>query len=207
MKLIIKVCGMTQATNIREVESLGVDWMGFIFHPRSPRYVGERPGYLPRKAKRVGVFVNDSLEHIRQRREEFGLHLIQLHGDEPPAFCREVQALGVGVIKAIPVAGPCDLEATLSYEGSCDYLLFDTKTQQRGGSGIPFDWQLLQAYQGRTPFLLSGGIGPDSLQALRHLQHPQWAGIDLNSRFESTPGLKEPSLLNNFLNELKNLII
>lgn len=203
--LIIKVCGMTQGDNILTVEALGVDWLGFIFFDRSPRCVRQKPNRMPQRAKRVGVFVNASLEEIRTRIGEYGLHYVQLHGDESPSFCLEVQALGVGVIKAFPLSEAVDLEATMPYEGCCNYYLFDTKTaQQRGGSGMRFNWQLLDAYRGANPFLLSGGIGPESLDALRRFEHPLWAGIDLNSRFESAPGVKALPLLAPFIHNLKS---
>lgn len=203
--LIIKVCGMTLGDNIRDIEALGVDWLGFIFFDRSPRCVRQKPSLMPQRAKRVGVFVNAPLEEIRARIREYSLHYVQLHGDESPSFCLEVQALGVGVIKAFPLSEAVDLEATMPYEGCCNYYLFDTKTaQQRGGSGMRFNWQLLDAYRGATPFLLGGGIGPESLDALQHFEHPLWAGIDLNSRFESAPGVKALPLLAPFIHNLKS---
>lgn len=206
--MITKVCGMTQGDNIRAVEELGVDWLGFIFYLCSPRHVTQMPDYMPQKAKRVGVFVNAPLEEIRSHILEYGLHLVQLHGDESPAFCTEVQSLGVGVIKAFSISGTEDIKATLAYEGSCNYYLFDTKTKHlRGGSGARFNWQLLDDYRGTTPFLLSGGIGPESLSALRSFKHPLCVGIDLNSRFESSPGVKAIYLLKSFINNLKNFVL
>lgn len=204
MKIIIKVCGMTQGDNIQAVEALGVDWMGFIFYDRSPRHVVKRPCFMPQRAQRVGVFVNAPIEDIRCQIEAYGLHYVQLHGDESPLFCSEVASWGVGVIKAFSLSEASDLAATRCYEGCCSYYLFDTKTQHlRGGSGTMFNWQLLAAYDGATPFLLSGGIGPEQIGALRSFQHALWAGIDLNSRFESAPGVKDVALLQAFINELK----
>lgn len=202
---LIKVCGMTQAENIRAVEALGVDWMGFIFYPRSPRFIDQCPSYLPTQARRVGVFVNASLEEISRRIHQFGLQSVQLHGDEEPAFCRKVGNLGVEVIKAFSIRSEADIEATQTYEGRCHYLLFDTPTAGRGGSGVAFDWRLLSTYRGQTPFLLSGGISPESVEALRLFSHPQWAGIDLNSRFESAPGVKSIPLLAPFIQEVRKL--
>lgn len=204
MQTIIKVCGMTQSDNIQAVETLGVDWMGFIFYNRSPRCVVQKPCIMPQRAQRVGVFVNATLEDIALHIKTYGLHYVQLHGDESPHFCHMVAALDVGVIKAFSLAEAHDLEATRCYEGCCSYYLFDTKTKLlRGGSGAMFNWQLLTAYDGTTPFLLSGGIGPEQIEALRTFHHPQWAGIDLNSRFESSPGVKDVALLQTFINELK----
>ena len=204
MQWIIKVCGMTQGENIRSVEELGVDWIGLIFFSRSPRCVMQKPHFMPLRAKRVGVFVNASLEEIRARIQQYGLHLVQLHGDESPQLCAAIQQLGVGVIKAFSIGSSEDIAATKPYEGCCNYFLFDTKTTQlRGGSGAQFDWQLLTDYRGTIPFLLSGGIGPESLEALRRFKHPQCAGLDLNSRFESSPGVKAIPLLAPFIHKLK----
>ncbi len=198
--MIIKVCGMTEAENIRRVEALGVDWMGFIFYPRSKRYVAAPPSYLPQRALRVGVFVNAPMTEILQKIKDFGLDFVQLHGSETPDFCAEVKKSGVKVIKAIHVNSAADLSG-LDY--SADYLLFETPSDAFGGSGRHFDWSLLTDYNGTVPFLLSGGIGPDDFDAINELKHPLFAGIDLNSRFESEPGIKQPELLEAFLANLK----
>lgn len=197
--MIIKVCGMTIAENIREVEALGVDWLGFIFHPGSKRYVGALPLYLPQHAHRVGVFVNAPPDEILLKIKDFGLDFVQLHGSESPQFCAEVKKSGVKVIKAIRVGDASDLT---NLDFPVDYLLFETPTEAFGGSGRHFDWSLLDRYTGSVPFLLSGGIGPDDAPAIRNISHPMFAGIDLNSRFESEPGIKEPGLLASFLAKL-----
>lgn len=197
--MIVKVCGMTKAENIREVEAMGVDWLGFIFYPGSKRYVAAPPLYLPQQARRVGVFVNAPLPEILLKIKEFGLDFIQLHGSESPEFCAEVKKSGVKVIKAIHAGDASDL-SNLDYP--VDYLLFETPTEAFGGSGRHFDWSLLDHYSGSIPFLLSGGIGPDDAPAIRNISHPMFAGIDLNSRFESAPGIKEPGLLTSFLAKL-----
>lgn len=202
-QLIVKVCGMTQSDNIKEVEALGIDWMGFICFPPSPRCVTTLPDYLPRKCRRVGVFVNPTDEWIGQHTCSLGLEIIQFHGNESPEQCRFWQAKGYVIIKALPVATADDLQRTAAYEGYCDYLLFDTKTPLYGGSGASFDWQLLNAYTGSTPFLLSGGIGPENVDALLQFHHPRWAGVDLNSRFELSPGVKQVARLSPFIQALR----
>lgn len=204
--MIVKVCGMREPENIRAVEQAGADWMGFIFFTRSPRHVGQLPAYLPEHCRRVGVFVNESTEDIRLKAQASGLHFVQLHGKETPEQCRQLKAAGLGVIKVFSIAGRDDLQNTNSYEGVCDYFLFDTACPGHGGSGKTFDWDILQSYQGRTPFLLSGGIRPDSLAALRQFHHEQWAGIDLNSGFETAPGLKDAASLQLFIEQLKQNI-
>lgn len=205
MSLLIKVCGMTEAENIRRVEQLGVNMMGFIFYPKSPRCLCGMPGYLPSRARRVGVFVNESKENVLMYADRFGLDYLQLHGNESPAYCRSLRRAGMRLIKAFAVAQPRDLLAVSAYNGLCDYYLFDTKTPQYGGSGNRFDWNLLHRYDGPTPFLLSGGIHPYSAKAVREFHHPRLAGIDLNSRFETAPGIKDVERIEEFLNQITNL--
>lgn len=197
---LIKVCGMTDGENIRQTEELDVDMIGLIFYPKSPRYVKAPPSYLPYRSRRVGVFVDETEENIKAIARKYRLQYVQLHGNESPDECERLQrTAGVRIIKTIPVACEKDLDATRNYLGYCDYFLFDTKCRQYGGSGQPFDWHILEHYKGETPFLLSGGIGPDSVEALSKLDHPQLAGYDLNSRFELRPGIKDIELLKRFL--------
>jgi len=206
--MIIKVCGMKHSPNIRELDTARLaDWMGFIFHPESPRYVDARPSYLPRHSKRVGVFVNAQPVDILLRQQEYGLDLIQLHGHESPACCRQLRQLlgsGVGLMKMIPVSTAADLRQTSAYTGAVDYFLFETKTPGHGGSGQQFDWTLLHHYTGPTPFLLTGGIGPDDAGKLLAFSHPRLAGIDLNSRFETAPGQKDIQSLRKFIQSIKS---
>ena len=204
MNSIIKVCGMTEADNIRNIEQLGVDMIGFIFYPKSPRCLCEIPEYLPVQAKRVGVFVNESKENILMYADRFGLNYIQLHGNESPDYCRTLHSNGLRLIKAFSISHPKDLFDVSDYDGLCDYYLFDTKTPQFGGSGNQFDWNILHRYNGSTPFLLSGGINPYSAKAIKEFHHLRLAGIDLNSRFETAPGLKDVERIEMFLKELRN---
>ena len=201
--MIRKVCGMREAENIREVEALGIDWMGFIFWAHSPGNVAAKPDYLPARCKRVGVFVNAGLPFIKEKAQEFTLDIVQLHGHEDEDFIRQVrrELPALSVVKALNVAREEDLEQSRRYEGLCDCLLFDTKAEKVGGNGKSFDWDILRNYQGNTPFLLSGGIGPDDRERLRRFHHPKMAGIDLNSRFEIRPALKDIHLLKSFLHE------
>lgn len=196
----VKVCGLREPSNIRAVDALGVDFVGFIFFPKSPRYVGEgfeMPSGL--RARKVGVFVNEDTAVIEEKAREFGLDYVQLHGNEAPRQVCELKSLGLGVIKAMSIASEENLSACCEFEGAVDYFLFDTICPGYGGSGAKFDWAVLKAYKGSTPFLLSGGIGPDdSLRVLCFDTHG-FTGIDLNSRFELSPGLKDIDALNNFL--------
>lgn len=200
---MIKVCGMREAENIRAVEDLGIDMMGFILYHKSARYVAEPPKYMPTKCKKVGVFVGADSKEILRQVERFGLDYVQLHSEETPELCRELKGRNIGVIKAISVAVAEDIKAADRYDGCCDYFVFDTKCEGYGGSGEVFDWGVLAAYDGATPFLLSGGLGDDCVDGLRHFDHPQMAGYDLNSRFESRPALKDIDRIKRFLNEIK----
>jgi phosphoribosylanthranilate isomerase len=201
--MIVKVCGMRDAENIREVEALGVDWMGFVFHRTSPRFVGELPDYLPQRAKRVGVFVDETEEQIMETVQLFRLNMVQLHGHETPDFCSRIRSKGLKVIKAINVQNTFSTEEVSFYEGACDYFLFDTKTPLPGGSGQKFDWSSLSAYRGTTPFLLSGGISPDDADRVEAFVHERCIGIDLNSRFETSPAYKDIHLLQSFIDKIK----
>ena len=204
--MIVKVCGMREAENIRAVEALGVDWMGFIFWEHSSRCVSQRPAYLPTRAKRVGVFVDESLDVVCQHVEAFGLDVVQLHGSESPAYLRDLRSscdARLLIVKAFSIATRDDLLLTSLYEGLADYFLFDTKAQLVGGNGRKFDWSVLAHYDGSTPFLRSGGIGPDDASRLSAFSHPRLAGIDLNSRFEISPALKNVELLKQFLYDIQ----
>lgn len=194
---------MREAENIHAIESLKIDFMGFIFYPKSPRYVKEKPDYLPVHCQRVGVFVNASKEEILNRAKDFDLDFVQLHGQESPAQCTELKAEGLQVIKAFPIGQDYDWKNTYMYKGVADHFLFDTAGPSYGGSGKRFDWEILKDYSGDTPFLLSGGIRPESLNDVLAFRHPQFRGVDLNSGFETSPGVKNVGLLNEFINHIK----
>jgi phosphoribosylanthranilate isomerase len=193
---------MREADNIREIERIGADMIGFVFYPKSLRYVEKVPEYLPQHAKRVGVFVNEKVETVQTTITRFGLHYVQLHGEESPEYCRLIRRSTIPVIKAFPISQEKDLQTVSMYEGLCDYYLFDTKCDGYGGSGKSFDWNILSEYKDRTPFLLSGGISIDSIEVWKYFKHPRLAGIDINSRFETTPGVKDVKSIKSFLNKL-----
>ena len=196
---------MREADNIREVEALGIDMMGFIFWPKSSRYVSQRPDYLPKRVKRVGVFVDEEPEQVRRLAGEYGLDYIQLHGHEMPeviSYLRTPALPHPRIIKAFNISTEEDLLQTKPYEGLVDYFLFDAKGKSVGGNGEKFNWDVLDAYQGNTPFLLSGGIGPDDAERVNAFYHPKCIGIDLNSRFELAPGLKDIAKLKEFISNL-----
>lgn len=195
--MLIKVCGLREAENIRAVEATGADWFGFIFYPKSPRFVDAVPGYLPRRGKRVGVFVHPRQEEVEQQVEQFGLHAVQFHGEADPALCRTFRSQGLTVIRALPATETL-AEETAPYQDCVDYFLFDTPTKQFGGSGRTYDWSVLRLYQGPVPFLLSGGLSPAALPDLKRFRHPYCAGYDLNSGFETAPAIKNAEAIKQF---------
>lgn len=208
--MTIKVCGMRDADNLRRVEQLGVEMIGFICWEKSSRYIASPPSYLPVSARRVGVFVNASPEFIIRQTQSFSFDYIQLHGDETPDDCHILlrllndKGIKAGLLKAIGIGTADDMKRTEDY-GFCQGFIFDTRCNDYGGSGRSFDWELLEHYQGKQPFLLSGGIGPASLQALTAFHHPRWAGVDLNSRFETEPGMKDITLLQSFISRIHHI--
>ncbi len=205
----IKVCGLREPGNIRKVAELGTDLLGFIFYRPSPRYAGDllRPSALrdlPLNTLKTGVFVNASMNDIRQIVDEYQLDYIQLHGNETPSFCGDLDRWGIPVIRAFRLFPGFDFASLRPYIPVTRYFLFDTLTDKFGGSGRHFDWDMLGSYELEHPFLLSGGIGPGDAESVSFLRHPQLAGIDLNSRFEKQPGVKDISLLKNFMKEIRN---
>lgn len=205
----IKVCGMKHPQNIEALGNLPVNFMGLIFYPKSARYAGNQDAdelniLLPDHIRKVGVFVNPELDELIEIAVEYQLHYVQFHGNESVEFVRKAkQALKpIKTIKAFNVACAADFEATEAYSGEVDYFLFDTKTDQHGGSGLKFDWEILNAYQGETPFFLSGGISPEDVETIKTLKHPKLFAVDINSKFELEPGLKDISKIENFTKEI-----
>ena len=198
-----KVCGMNFPDNVAAVDALGVDLLGFVFYPNSPRCVATPPEKLPpTRAKRVGVFVDQDEDEILSAVGRYGLDGVQLHGAESPDFCRRLRGSlppGTLLVKAVGVASSEDLTTALAYEEVADCLLFDTRCATHGGSGRRFDWSLLSRYRGNLPFLLSGGLGPGDEERVRSFRHPRCLGVDLNSRFELSPGVKDVAALARFL--------
>jgi len=219
----IKVCGMRDGKNIREVEALGVDYIGMIFWSGSPRNVTMVPthaGIIPDRSSlspltshhsplRVGVFVDEMPQSIITRVVNYQLDVVQMHGHESPTVIRNLRATidpdfrpGIQFWKAVSIASTDDLNACEQYFNCVDAFVFDTRCDSVGGSGRQFDWQLLEAYHGPVPFLLSGGIGPDDAARVKAFHHPQCIGIDLNSRFETAPAVKDVDLLRSFLQQV-----
>lgn len=198
----MKVCGMRDSGNIRQLLKLQPDYMGFIFYEKSKRFAPELDAELlndfPSETKKVGVFVNASLEEVKGKVDRYGLDLVQLHGDESVEYVGDLFAAGIRVIKVFSVGDSFDFEQLKPYKGLVDFFLFDTKGKERGGNGVTFDWELLKAYDQSVPFFLSGGIDNENISALESLKGMNIHAIDVNSKYEIAPGLKD-------IEELKKL--
>lgn len=207
----VKICGMRDAGNIKDIVELKPDYMGFIFYKPSPRScIGIDPdtiASIPKCIEPVMVSVDLTEDEILDAAGIYGFHTVQLHGNESPEMCRHLRSKGIKVIKAIGIHSAESLDTLNKYEGSVDLFLLDTSTRSKGGSGKKFDWNILNDYKANEPFILSGGIGPDDAETILALKHPKFLGIDLNSRFEISPGIKNAPLLDSFLSSLRSHFI
>jgi len=199
----IKVCGMKYPGNIKAVLSLGIDFMGFIFYPKSVRYFeGDLSGIDFKQTKKVGVFVDEEIKKLLQIARKYGLDYLQLHGKESPEYVRKLKKEGYEVIKVFSVGKDFDFGVCRSYMADADMFLFDTKGKLPGGNGEQFDWRILEKYDLNKPFLLSGGIGLEHAFQVKNFKHPQCVGVDVNSGFEIEPGLKNVVKLTGFIRQL-----
>jgi phosphoribosylanthranilate isomerase len=200
----IKICGMKFPENILEVGVLLPDFIGFIFWEKSSRFFdGEMPR-LPKSIKKVGVFVNESLEIVVTKIKKYKLDCIQLHGEESVEFCQNLKETPIEIIKVFSIKDNFNFEVLKEFESVCDYFLFDTKGELPGGNGTTFDWNLLKKYPSNKPFFLSGGIGIEEIKLLKIINLPVY-GIDVNSKFETEPGLKNIKLLKSFQSQIEIL--
>ena len=199
---------MREPANIVGVVAAHPDFVGFIFYPKSKRFVGFVPlpevlAVIPESVKKVGVFVNETPEKVLSVSSQWELDVVQLHGEESPEFCKQMQMKGLIVLKVFSVDESFDFSTLEAYCASCNFFLFDTKSQFPGGSGQKFNWQLLHNYRLNKPFFISGGIGPGDLNVIRELSHPQLFGIDINSGFEISPALKDVEKVEKFIKEIR----
>ncbi len=207
----VKVCGMREQTNIEQILALEPDFIGFIFYDKSPRYVGEGLDEefirnIPQNIKKVGVFVNSLPNYILSMVKKYDLQYVQLHGNELPDFCRIIRQKGVSVIKAFQIDESFNFGMLTNYKPHCDLFLFDTKGKQPGGNGVSFDWSLLQKYDREKPFIISGGIRLENLEEIAELTKtlPVYA-VDINSRFEVSPGHKDVGKVKEFMQLIKKI--
>jgi phosphoribosylanthranilate isomerase len=200
----IKVCGMRDASNIKELEKLAPDYMGFIFYPGSKRYAHGLDrnivGGLKPKIKKTGVFVDAMVSDVLERIADYKLDAVQLHGNETPEICAQMRRGGVEVIKAFGIDDSFDFNDLNAYHDAVDYFLFDTKTATYGGSGKTFDWALLKRYRLNKPYFLSGGLNPLNIGELNSLSDERFYAIDVNSGFEDAPGMKNIKELRKAIN-------
>jgi phosphoribosylanthranilate isomerase len=206
----IKVCGITEMKQLQQLEGLDFDFAGLIFYKDSPRYVGEKLSKKEVKKadfdlKKTGVFVNPEMIDVLDAIDDYGLQVVQLHGDESPEMCEDLSG-EVEVIKAFRITGEEDIDKLVSpYDAVCDYYLFDTGglKESFGGTGKQFDWGILTKAKIEKPFFLSGGIGPEDAVKVKNFQHPDFFGIDINSKFETAPGVKDMAKLLQFKMAMK----
>lgn len=193
---IIKICGMRNTQNILDLADLKPDFIGFIFYEKSKRYVGNTLdinilGQIPESLKKVAVFVDENLEKVEEIMQNYNFDYAQLHGNESVDFCEKLKEKAIKIIKAFSIDEKFDFANTKKYENIADLFLFDTLTPEKGGSGKTFDWEILKNYTRNTPFLLAGGIDEYNFDKAKNLKHEQLFGLDLNSKFEIEPGLKD----------------
>jgi phosphoribosylanthranilate isomerase len=207
MELKLKVCGMKYAANIAAVAALAPAYMGFIFYPKSPRFMNEISAelikYVPGSIKTTGVFVDENIEIVKAYILKHQLKAVQLHGKESIAYCREIKSMGVEVMKAFGVNEHFDFDQLSAYQEVVDYFLFDTQTAAYGGSGKVFDWKLLAQYTLEKPYFLSGGISMDHVASIQEINDPRLYAVDINSKFEIEPGLKDVEKIKEFFKEMK----
>ncbi len=212
--MIIKVCGLREKPNILAIDEFSIDLMGMIFYEKSPRFVEDNCDIPTTNTPKVGVFVDSPLEYILQKIEKYHLQYIQLHGNESADFVKEIhqktKEKNIKIIKVFSIDNQQDNQKNSNinndfmaeYAVFCDYFLFDTKGTNHGGTGIKFNWQVLENYQLKTPFLLSGGITVDDIDEIKNIKHQQFVGIDINSKFEIKAGLKDVEMIKNFIEKL-----
>ena len=206
----IKVCGITEMKQLQQLDGLDIDFAGLIFYKESPRYIGDKISKTELKKadldiKKVGVFVNPEMIDVLDAIDDYGLEVVQLHGDESPEMCEDLSS-EVEVIKAFRVSDGVDIDKLVApYDAVCDYYLFDTGglKESFGGTGKQFDWTILTKAKIEKPFFLSGGIGVDDAIRIKAFKHPDYFGVDINSRFEKEPGVKDMGLVLQFKQGLK----
>jgi phosphoribosylanthranilate isomerase len=206
----LKVCGLKDRENILQVVEHKPDYIGFIFYPKSPRYAGKELNadftQSISSAKKVGVFVNESEINILDKVSRFGLDYVQLHGNETPEFCKQVQQY-VPVIKAFGISGTFNFSSLDAYKDACDYFLFDSSSKEYGGSGKTFNWDKLKEYTLQKLFFLSGGIDLQNIDEIQNLTIPQLMAVDVNSCFEIKPGMKDISKIKELTTKIKMHVV
>lgn len=204
-ELLVKVCGMKEEQNILQLLELPIQYIGHIFYKKSARYVGDLVNItMPNDIKKTGVFVNSDFTEIMNATESFNLNSIQLHGHEPVELAAALKTQGLEVIKAFGIDEDFDWKQLEHYIGQVDYFLFDSKSPAYGGTGVTFNWQKLKEYPYDTPYFLSGGLSLENLEEAVNFEDNKLIGLDLNSKFEIEPGLKDIEKLKLALKTIRN---
>lgn len=201
--MIVKVCGIVDYNQYQELKKLKADMIGFNFYPKSKRFIEAPFTDMPDVGSgNTGVFVNSSVNEILDKVKTYNLDYVQLHGAETVEFCQQLSG-ECKIIKVFGIDDAFDFSITKSYAPYVDLFLFDTKTPLYGGSGRKFQWEKLDEYNGNIKFLLSGGISPEDAEAILRINHKSFAGVDINSGFETSPGYKDIALISSFMNKVK----
>jgi phosphoribosylanthranilate isomerase len=205
----LKICGLNNHENISKIVSLSPDYIGFIFYQKSKRYISswilcDLLPKIPRTIKKVGVFVNEDVKVVETLFNIYKLDFVQLHGNESPEYCAELSLMKIPIIKAFSIDEFFDFRRLDVYTHFCSHFLFDTKGKLHGGNGTKFNWDLINKYEYKTPFFLSGGIELDDVDAINQLSFKQLHAIDINSKFETEPGVKEISRIKEFKKRLNH---
>ena len=209
IEMKLKVCGMKHEDNIQSIAELQPDYMGFIFYPKSKRNFENHIPKLSKDIKKTGVFVNMPVAEIIEKIQQYDLQAVQLHGDESVEIVKELKSEkpNIEIIKVFGIKDEFEFSILEDYADKVDYFLFDTKGKERGGNGVKFDWSVLKKYHLKTPFILSGGISPDDIDAIKEITKSGLPiyGLDINSKFEIEPGLKHIEAVKGFKNNLNEL--
>ncbi|MBN2519205.1 MAG: phosphoribosylanthranilate isomerase [Bacteroidales bacterium] len=208
-RIKIKVCGMREFQNINQLVELNPDYIGFIFYPNSKRFAGKKISskilkIIPKEIKKVGVFVNEELEKLKKIVKKNQIDFVQLHGNETPDFCKNVKESNISIIKSFSINERFNFKIMENYKEYCDFFLFDTFTIYFGGSGEKFNWEILKNYDNEIPVFLSGGISPDDIDAIDKLTWLNIHAVDINSKFETEPGLKNIEKVQQFIKAVRN---
>ena len=206
--LKVKVCGLTDPENLKDILKTSPDFIGYNFCDGSKRYVGKVPQdilfrYVPESICKTGVFVNEDLDRVTETIEKYQLDFVQLHGNESAGYCKGLAKRGFKIIKAFEVNDQFDFTLLKEYEDACEYFLFDNRTGHSGGSGLKFTWNKLSEYYLKKLFFLAGGIGPEDVLIIKQINHDLLYAVDINSRFELYPGMKDPIRIKKFIDEIK----
>lgn len=202
--LNIKICGMKKISNILDIITLRPNYIGFIFYNSSIRFVGNN-FIIPKlkKCKKVGVFVNANENYVFYKSIIHQLDFVQLHGNESPSYCYNLMKKGIKIIKAFRIHNSFNFNEIRCFKNLCNYVLFDSYTNNYGGSGTKFNWNKINEYNIEIPFFISGGIAIDDIQDILAITHPKLFGIDINSKFELTPGIKDVNKVNKFIKNIR----